>query len=78
MPKDRKTVKPKARGPKEETPNTSRDTLKTLKAEFDAAHAKGMAALRSGDFDSLRKAIDAERRAIDQQRALLPPRTRAK
>jgi hypothetical protein len=90
MPKARKTAEPKPRGPgekrmiiREDSPDararllrTSRETLKTLKAEFDAAHVKGMAALRSGDYAALGKAIDAERRLIDKQRSLLAPRKR--
>ena len=47
------------------------DTLARLRQEFRAAHAKGTAALRSGDYEALGEAIDAERKLIDQQKLLL-------
>ena len=37
----------------------------TLKAEFDAAHADGMAALKRGDYDAFGNAIERERKVID-------------
>ena len=36
-----------------------------LKKDFDAAHAAGMNALKSGDYDALSKAIEAEEKVID-------------
>ncbi len=55
------------------------DTIGRLRKEFRAAHVKGMAALRSGDYKALDEAIGAERTLIDQHLqwkipSCLPPR----
>jgi hypothetical protein len=40
------------------------ETLRRLRKEFRAAHAKGTAALKSGDYHALGEAIDAERKLM--------------
>ena len=47
------------------------ETLRQLRKEFRAAHAKGTAALKSGDYQALSEAIDAERKLVDQQKSLV-------
>jgi hypothetical protein len=47
------------------------ETLRRLRREFRAAHAKGTAALKSGDYVALSEAIDAERKLVDQQKSLV-------
>jgi hypothetical protein len=47
------------------------ETLRRLRKEFRAIHAKGTAALRAGDYNALGEAIDAERKLVDQQKSLV-------
>lgn len=47
------------------------DTLRRLRKEFKAAHAKGTEALRSGDYVALGEVVDAERKLIEQQKLLV-------
>jgi hypothetical protein len=47
------------------------ETLRRLRREFRAAHAKGTAALKSGDYVALSEVIDAERKLVDQQKSLV-------
>ncbi|HET9833416.1 MAG TPA: DUF5320 domain-containing protein [Vicinamibacterales bacterium] len=47
------------------------ERLRELKALFDAAHRKGMAVLRAGDYSALDAAIRAERAILEEQSALL-------
>ena len=42
-----------------------------LKADFDAAHEAGKRALKERDFESVAKAVERERKLIEQQRARL-------
>jgi len=53
------------------------ETLRRLRKEFRAAHAKGTAALNSGDYQALGEAIDAERKLVDQQKSLVNAHMRA-
>jgi hypothetical protein len=48
-----------------------RETLRDLRKEFRAAHAKGTAALNAGDYGALAEVIDAERKLIAQQKSLV-------
>lgn len=43
------------------------NALSALKAEFDAAHAEGMRALKDRDLDGLSRAIERERNIIKWQ-----------
>ena len=68
----KRTSKPKTRGPNEapligENPQEARKRLLELKAEFDAAHADGMHALKKRDFEGLSRAIERERDIIKRQ-----------
>ena len=45
--------------------------LRELKAQFDAVHRQGMAALRSGNYSGLDAAIRAEKAILDDQYALI-------
>jgi hypothetical protein len=45
--------------------------MRELKAAFDAAHADGMRALETHDHVALSRAIDNERRILDEQIALV-------
>jgi hypothetical protein len=47
------------------------DAFRAGKAEFDAAHRKGMDALKRRDFAGLEDAIKTERDIIDDQHAAL-------
>ena len=49
--------------------NAARD----LKAQFDDAHKKGMAALKDGDYKALGEAIERERTITEEQATLIPP-----
>lgn len=67
-----KKRKKQKRVPKKETPvirENPADALARLliigKAEFDAAHEDGMAALKRHDYDTFTKAIHRERKVID-------------
>jgi len=42
-----------------------------LKADFDAAHEAGKRALKERDFEGVAKAVERERKVIEQQRARL-------
>jgi len=53
------------------------ETLRRLRQEFRAAHAKGTAALKAGDYQALGEAIDAERKLVDQQKSLVNAHMRA-
>jgi hypothetical protein len=55
-----------------------RQTLMRLRKEFKAAHAKGMAALKSGDYRAFDEAINAERKIFDQQKSLFAAHMRAR
>jgi hypothetical protein len=46
-----------------------REETRARKARFDAAHAKGMAALKARDFDAMNEAIQEEKAAIRPRRA---------
>jgi hypothetical protein len=48
-----------------------RETLRSLRKQFRAAHAKGTAALNAGDYGAFGEAIDAERKLIAQQKSLV-------
>jgi hypothetical protein len=69
MPK-RRTAKPKKRDPKEDPPAYERllKLTQALKAQFDAAHADGMRALKRRDFEGLSRVIERERHIIQRQR----------
>ena len=58
----KRTSNAKKRDPKEER--------RALKAEFDAAHADGMRALKKRDLEGLERAIARERDIIKRQAAL--------
>jgi hypothetical protein len=47
------------------------ERLRELKAQFDAAHRKGMAALQAGDHSALNAAIRAEKAILEEQSVLL-------
>ena len=47
------------------------ETIRRLRKEFRAAHTKGTAALNSGDYQALGKAIDTERKLVEQQKSLV-------
>ena len=49
-------------------PFTRRRTqqARSAKRQFDKAHAEGMKALERGDYDALGKAVDDERRAVEE------------
>ena len=71
MATQRKTSK--KRGRKEQRPAITEHPFllgpsetRALKAEFDAAHADGMASLERGDYDNFGKAIEAERKIVEQ------------
>jgi hypothetical protein len=77
----------KRRGPSEERPIDRGDSAQEpdspllyrtvaarLKADFDAVHREGMAALARGDYDTLGKAIKREREIIEAVPPLLPPK----
>jgi hypothetical protein len=53
------------------------ETLRRLRQEFRAAHAKGTGALKAGDYRALGEAIDAERKLVDQQKSLVNAHMRA-
>ena len=53
------------------------ETLRRLRKEFGAAHAKGTAALNSGDYQALGEAIDAERKLVNEQKSLVDAHMRA-
>ena len=53
-------------------------TLRRLRKEFKAAHAEGIAALKSGDYRAFDEAIKAERKIIDQQKSLFDAHMRAR
>jgi len=53
------------------------ETLRRLRKEFRAAHAKGTAPLKSGDYVALIEAIDAERKLVDRQKLLVDAHMRA-
>lgn len=48
-----------------------RPRIRELKADFDAAHRKGMKGLATGDYDAMAEAVDAERQILAEQSAII-------
>jgi hypothetical protein len=64
---------------REQTPDDpGRLVITGLKAEFDAAHVQGMAALKRHDYATFTKAIRRERKVIDSVSAAIQRRKRGK
>lgn len=59
-------------------PATRKQDTRERKKRFDAAHVKGMAAIRRHDFKEVDEAIKEERAIIKEQAALLPSIQKAK
>ena len=78
MPKAQKTARTgKMRGAKEEPLLKSKErSTDPLKADFDAAHALGMKALKEHDFRRVAAAIDREREVIERQKARIARKRR--
>jgi hypothetical protein len=61
-----------AHAPLQRDPEELANASRNLKAQFDDAHAKGMAALKDGDYKALGEAIDRERAITEEQATLIP------